>query len=92
MVDRLPLATTLKRIHTSNDTCVFCMMIDKNSIHRFISWHVAKGIYVAILQLLGSLIGNVLTPFQWVFIEGGRVLPIAAYKAMFDHLRYLGST
>ena len=90
MVGGLPLARALKRRHIGSGTCVFCTTIDEDSRHRFISCPVTKSIWIGISQLWGSLTGNVLSPFQWVFIEGDRVLPSPAYQVVFDYLRYLG--
>ena len=65
-------------------------MVHVSFVQRFISCPVTKSIWIGISQLWGSLTGNVLSPFQWVFIEGDRVLPSPEYKFVFDYLRYLG--
>jgi hypothetical protein len=90
MVGGLPLAMALKRRNISSGTCVFCPSIDEDATHRFISCHVTQGIWIVISQLWESLTGNILSPFQWIFIEADRVLPTPTYKVVLDYLRYLG--
>ena len=90
MVGGLPLAMALKRRNISSGTCVFCPSVDEDATHRFISCHVSQGIWIVISQLWDSLTGNILSPFQWVFIEADRVLPTPTYKVVLDYLRYLG--
>ena len=90
MVGGLPLGRALKRRRIGNGTCVFCTTIDEDSRHKFISCPVTKSIWIGISQLWGSLTRNVLSPFQWIFIEGDRVLPSPTYQVVFDYLRYLG--
>ena len=53
---------------------------DEDSRHKFICCPVTKSIWIGISQVWGSLTGNVLSPFQWVFIEADRFLPSPAIK------------
>jgi hypothetical protein len=66
MVGVLPLVTALKRTYNFSGTCGFYTTIDEDSQHKFISCHIAKGIWIVILQMRGLLIGNVLSPFQYL--------------------------
>ena len=90
IVGGLPLAMALKRRNISNGTCFFCTVVDEDARHRFITCPVAKAIWVVISQIWASITGNILSPFNWVFIDDDKGMPAPSYKVVFDYLRYWG--
>ena len=42
---------------------------------RFITYPVAKAIWVVISQIWASITGNILSPFKWVFIDDDKDMP-----------------
>ena len=90
IVGGLPLAMALKRRNISNGTCFFCTVVEEDARHRFITCPVAKAIWVVISQIWASITGNILSPFNWVFIDDDKGMPALSYKVVFDYLRYWG--
>ena len=63
-------------------------MIEEDDKHRFITCPIAKAIWVLISQIWASRIGNFLSPFKWVFINGAKALPKSSYQVVFDNPKY----
>ena len=51
---------------------------------RFITYPVAKAIWVVLSQIWASITRNILSPFKWVFIDGVKSLPTPSYQFVFD--------
>ena len=90
IVGGLPLAIALKRRHTSNGTCFFCTVVEEDAKHTFITCPVSKAIWVVISYIWVSIIGNIFSPSNWVFINDDKGVPAPSYEVMFDYLRYWG--
>ena len=56
-----------------------CTMIDEDGSHEFIT-----------SQNCASVTRSFLSPFKWVFVDGGKALPMSSYQVVFDCLRYWG--
>ena len=65
-------------------------VVEEDAKHRFITCPVAKAIWVIISQIWASITGNILSSFNWVFIDDDKGMPAPSYKVVFDYLRYWG--
>ena len=90
IVGGFPLTMALKRRHILNGTCFFCKVVEEDARHKFITCSVAKAIWVVILLIWASITCNILSPFNWVFINDDKGMHAPSYKVMFDYLRYWG--
>ena len=70
-------------------TYFFYTMVDEDAKHRFIICPVAKAIWVVKSQIRTSIIGSILSPFKWVFIDD-KAIPVPSYQVAFDYFRYWG--
>ena len=69
---------------------VLFAVVEEDARHRFITCPVAKAIWVVISQIWASITCNILSPFNWVFIDDDKGMPAPSYKVVFDYLRYWG--
>ena len=49
-----------------------------------------KPFWVVISQIWASITRNILSPFNWAFINDDKGMPAPSYKVVFDYLRYWG--
>ena len=54
--------------------CFFCIVIEEDSMLRYLTYLVAKAIWIVISQLWVSLTGFLLPPFLWGFAQKARAL------------------
>ena len=86
MVNKLPLAMSLKWRRISNGTC-FCTMIDEYVKPRCIAFLVNMP-YGWLYDNCKHINWEHFVMFQWVLIEGVRDQPNSLYKLVFGYLRY----
>ena len=68
-----------------------CTVVEEDVRHRFSTFPVAKAIWVIISQIGASIIGNILSPYKWGFMDEDKAMPTTpSFKVVFDYLRYWG--